>query len=44
MKLIFDILGEILVGSLKVRGVMLLALKDMDRTYTNVLYIDLATK
>lgn len=26
------------------KGVMLLALKDMDRTYTNVLYIDLATK
>ncbi len=26
------------------KGVILLALKDMDRTYTNVLYIDLATK
>ena len=26
------------------KGVMLLALKDMDRTYTNVLYIDLATR
>lgn len=26
------------------KGLMLLGLKDMDRTYTNVLYIDLATK